>query len=592
MFNKEKTSNWKSYLWTLSYLKSYKKEVLFLFLCIMIPTIVESMIPKLVQLLIDAVLPNQNIKLFSIFLCALLFSYILVYIAKACGNILERTVSEKTCRDIQYSIFFKLRQLGFSYYEQNPSGQTLSLFNTELAVVLDLYRLHLPAMINHFLFVAISIIYMSTINIYLLLIMIPCLLIYFILGPFLEKRTSSAFQKVSQNRIFFGQRIYESTSGIRDFRAFGAESWDTNKCINAFDGYLKSMKYGMILTNLRGSYRRLVSYLGAVAIFYLGYIFIQKQWISVGGLVAFILLYSTSMMRLTFFVTSITEQKNIMSQVKTLYNFYNRPIEVVEPEEVVELSKIKGELIFNNVHFGYGKNETLINGFNLHIKPGQKVAFVGPSGSGKSTLIKLIGRFYDVTDGQIILDGVPINQLSFEQLRTSIGYVFQDTYLFGGTIKDNIKFGFPEASDAQIVNAAKAAFADEFIEKLPQKYDTIVGERGINLSGGQRQRISIARLFLMQPTILLLDEATSALDNYSESMIKKAMENITKGKTTIAIAHRLSTIMNFDKIVFVHNGKAAEVGTYEELMERKGLFFELVEGHNKQQKEKLIHEVS
>ncbi|QKS45634.1 ABC transporter ATP-binding protein [Paenibacillus cellulosilyticus] len=558
----------------------------------MITTAAENVIPKLVQILIDNVLPYRNIKLFGILMVTLLVAYILVYITKSFGNIFERSISEKTSRDLQYSMFIKLRQLGFSYYEKNPAGKTLSLLNTEVAIVLELYRSHLPSMINHFLFVTISTMYMVSINIYLTMILIPCLLVYYAIGPYLERKTADAFQRVSRNRMIFGQRVYESLSGIRDFRAFGAELWDKAKCISAFEQYSKSMRSGMIITNMRGSYRRLVSYLGAAAIFYLGFQFIKHDLISTGGLVAFVLLYFTAMLRLTFLVTSITEQKNIVAQIKTLYEFYHMPVEVCEPANPVKLNDVKGELIFKNVRFGYAQNETLIKGFNLHIKPGEKVAFVGTSGNGKSTLFKLIGRFYDVAEGEIVLDGVPINQLSFEQLRSTVGYVFQDAYLFGGSIKDNIRFGMPHATDEQIMASAKAAFADEFIEKLPEQYDTIVGERGINLSGGQKQRISIARLFLMQPSILLLDEATSALDNSSEIMIKRALDRITIDKTTIVIAHRLSTVMDFDKIVVIHDGKAAEMGTFEQLMKQRGFLYELVEGQRDDLKENLLNGVS
>jgi ATP-binding cassette, subfamily B, bacterial len=592
MHDKNNRIGWKSYRWALSYLKSYKSDIVLLMICILVTTAAENVIPKLVQILIDNVLPHRNMGLFGILLASLLAAYVLVYTMRSLGNILERSISEKTSRDLQYSLFIKLRQLGFSYYEKNPAGKTLSLLNTEVAIVLDLYRSQLPAMISHFLFVSISVLYMVSINVYLTLILIPCLLVYYAIGPYLERRTAEAFKGVSRNRTLFGQRVYESLSGIRDFRAFGAESWDKNKCIGAFEHYSRSMLAGMIITNIRGSYRRLISYLGAAAVFYLGYQFIRQDLISTGGLVAFVLLYFTAMFRLTFLVTSITEQKNIITQIKTLYEFYHMPVEVTEPANPVKLEKVYGELLFRNVGFGYAPNETLIKEFNLHIRPGEKVAFVGTSGNGKSTLFKLIGRFYDATEGEVLLDGVPVSQLSFEQLRSAVGYVFQDAYLFGGTIKDNIRFGMPHATDEQIIAAAKAAYADEFIEKLPQQYDTVVGERGINLSGGQKQRISIARLFLAQPSILLLDEATSALDNSSETMIKRALDEISLGKTTIVIAHRLSTVMDFDKIVVIHDGKAAEIGTYEQLLNRKGLLYELVEGQRDDLKESLLNGVS
>ncbi len=203
---------------------------------------------------------------------------------------------------------------------------------------------------------------------------------------------------------------------------------------------------------------------------------------------------------------------------------------------------------------------------------------MGASGNGKSTVLKLLDRFYDPQEGDITLEGVSLKNLSLSQLRNSIGYVFQETYLFGSSIKENIRFGNPDATDEEVIQAAKAAYAHEFIMETEQQYETLVGERGIKLSGGQKQRIAIARMFIKNPAILLLDEATSALDNVSEAYIKKALDQLSKGRTTIAIAHRISTIMDYDKIVYVQDGKAAEIGTYEELIRRKGLFYELVEG--------------
>jgi ATP-binding cassette subfamily B protein/subfamily B ATP-binding cassette protein MsbA len=203
---------------------------------------------------------------------------------------------------------------------------------------------------------------------------------------------------------------------------------------------------------------------------------------------------------------------------------------------------------------------------------------VGFSGSGKTTLMKLIGRFYDPAEGEIRLDGIPIRNLKLEDLRNAIGYVFQETYLFGSSVKDNIRFGKPDATDEEVIEAAKAAFAHDFIMALPDGYDTIVGERGIKLSGGQRQRISIARMIIKQPAIVLLDEATSALDNVSEREVQRALDNVLAGRTVIAIAHRLSTVKHFDRIVFVKDGRVAEIGSYEELIARRGLLYELEQG--------------
>ena len=250
--------------------------------------------------------------------------------------------------------------------------------------------------------------------------------------------------------------------------------------------------------------------------------------------------------------------------------------DVKDCENAVMLPKGDGEIWFNNVSFGYGETDKkVIENLNLKINKGENVALVGPSGSGKTTLCSLIPRFYDITDGNILIDGTDISTVTLKSLRERIGTVQQDVYLFSGSIKENIAYGKPGATDEEIKEAAKLAGADEFIEKLPQGYDTYVGERGVKLSGGQKQRISIARVFLKDPDILILDEATSALDNESELLIQRSLEKLAKGRTTLTIAHRLTTIKNADRILVLTENGIEESGSHSELMGKQGLYAEL-----------------
>jgi len=277
-------------------------------------------------------------------------------------------------------------------------------------------------------------------------------------------------------------------------------------------------------------------------------------------------------------VTLLTEQKLIGQQIVRLYNFMHAEHNVREAEQPVRIEHVQGELRLNRVAFRYDSrpDHPVLTDLTLQIRSGEKLAIAGSSGSGKSTLLKLLGRLYDPNEGTVLLDGVPLRNLSFEQLRHAVGYVFQETFLFPGTVADNIRFGRLDATEEELSKAARAAYATEFIERLPDGFDTQIGERGMKLSGGQKQRIAIARLFLKNPTVLLLDEATSALDNVSEREVQKALMNLMEGRTTITVAHRLSTVMHADRIVVIKDGTVAEEGTYSELIAMQGMFARLV----------------
>lgn len=284
------------------------------------------------------------------------------------------------------------------------------------------------------------------------------------------------------------------------------------------------------------------------------------------------------MLQLSYVLISLNEQKVLMNQSKRLYNLMITPVQINDPESPVPVLPVSGEITFKGVDFSYDTSRQVLKHFDMHVRPGEHVAIVGTSGTGKSTILKLIGRFYDPQSGVIMVDNVPLQDIKLAELRESLGFVFQETFIFGETIMENIRFGKPQASDDEVFLAAKAAFADEFIVKFPDGYHTLLGERGVNLSGGQKQRISIARLFLKNPSIVLLDEATSALDNISEQRVKQALDQLLHDRTTIAIAHRLSSIQDFDRIIVMDDGKVIEEGTFEQLLRHNGLFYQLYMG--------------
>ena len=306
-----------------------------------------------------------------------------------------------------------------------------------------------------------------------------------------------------------------------------------------------------------------------------GGIFLVKGKISPGDLVAYTMYVTTLLSTIRRIIEFAEQFQRGMTGIERFCEIMDADIDIFDEEDAAELKEARGHITFEHVFFQYPDDQNeVLEDINLDIHPGEKVALVGPSGGGKTTLCNLIPRFYDPTKGNITIDGMDLRKVTLNSLRSQVGIVQQDVYLFSGTIFDNIVYGKPGASRKEVVEAAKMAGADEFIEELSNGYDTYVGERGVKLSGGQKQRISIARVFLKNPPILILDEATSALDNESERWISKSLEKLSIGRTTITIAHRLSTIQGADRILVLSGNEIVEEGNHEELMEKKGMYYQ------------------
>lgn len=563
----------KIYKWTLSYLKNYSFYVLMLLAIIVGATVIELCVPKFIQIFLDEIIPQGNMRLYFSLLGVLAIFVVILLILRMCQTMLQRNFQEKASRDLQIDVYRHMRTLGYAYYEQQAAGKTLALLNTETASVQRLYKQLFPVTAQTFIFSIISIILMVTSSWQLTLAFLPFFMLYYLFGPAVEQRAAVASKGLAAARIVTNQKAYESISALQELRAFSAEDWDLKRYMNTVKGWNSNLIRTYFYNYFRYSIRTATNYLGALALFILGVYLVLEKHMLAGEFIAFFLYYTAAINQMTRFIQTLADQKVVMHQAERVYEFLQTKPGVTEMANAIEFDhQARGELLFDNVSFGYEPDKLILKNFSLHIKPGQRVAIVGESGSGKSTLFKLIGRFYDPEAGKILLDGVPINSLTFETLRNSLGYVFQETYLFGHSITENIRFGRPEASEEEVIEAAKAASAHEFIQELPDGYNTHIGDRGNKLSGGQRQRIALARLVLKQPSILLLDEATSALDNRTEYEVQTALERLTEGRTVIAIAHRLSTIRNFDLIVVMESGRIIETGTYDQLIDAGGRF--------------------
>jgi ATP-binding cassette, subfamily B, bacterial len=564
--------------WLFTYLLKYSKHFLIFIILSIVSSVIIQSIPKFFQYLIDVLLPSRDLGALY-WLGGLLAGLLLLNIlAKAGQHSVTRVIQEMPTRDLQRDLMDHLRYLGFSYSDQTPVGETLKLFNNDLEIIKEIFRHYIPQIIINGIMLLVTLGFMFSLSPMMSLMLVPTLLIYYIAGPYFSKKSLVTGRQTNELRSKFHKNIYDGVSAITELRVNQREEWHAKLTSDSQQSMFQGEVKHSLLVYLSSSVQSGSSYVGIIAAMVMGVSLLSSGQLTTGAFVAFLFYFLNAVSQSTELIRQIVDQRVLFIQVEKIYEIMNRTADVSESQYPMHLEGIRGEIRIENVSFSYPNKPNVLHGISHVIESGKKVAWVGTSGGGKSTLFKLVGRFYDPSHGRILLDGMDYKGLELRQLRESIGFVFQETYLFGTTIYENIRFGQPDAAKTHIEEAAKAAYAHDFILDLPNGYETEVGERGVKLSGGQKQRIALARMFLKNPPIILLDEATSALDQISEKEVQLALERLCSDRTVIAIAHRLSTVQHFDEIVVIHEGHMVEKGTYTQLASGNGLFAQMVHG--------------
>ena len=478
--------------------------------------------------------------------------------------------------DMRNEIFEHYQKLSFTFFDNQKVGQLLSRVTTDLFDISELLH-HGPedVVISVIKFVG-SFVILSQINLTLTLITFAFIPVIAVYAFVLNKKMKVAF-KTNRARIAdINSQIEDSLSGVRAVKSFGNETIEMEKFRSGNERFVESKRRSYWYMGWYNSGLGALTTLVSIVVLVAGTALITTQRIAVADLVTFLLYINN-------FTEPVKKLINFTEQFQNGYTGYERFLEImdVEPditdaEDAVSVDTVKGEIEFDDVSFKYeAKQDSVLSHINLKVDAGEYVAIVGSSGGGKTTLCSLIPRFYDVDAGKILLDGQDIRKIKLKDLRRQIGIVQQDVYLFAENIMENIRYGRPDATDEEVIRAAKLANADTFISQLPDGYLTDIGQRGVKLSGGQKQRLSIARVFLKNPAILIFDEATSALDNESEKIVQDSMEQLAKGRTTFVIAHRLSTIRNAGRILVLTANGIEEEGTHEELLAKGGAYAKL-----------------
>ncbi len=555
----------------LSYYKPHKKIFILDMLAALAMSVIGIFYPMITRELLNKFMPQKMYT--EIIVCGglLLLVYLirmgLSYFVQYQGHMMGVKMQEQMRSDL----FAHIEKLPISFFDNNETGKIMTRMTSDLFDIVELAHHGPENVLITSASIIISFAYLMSINVPLSLILLVCVPILILISSVLRKKMRDAFKKRRESNAVINAALESSISGIRVTKAF------TNH-----DKEIEKFAVGNVqfVENSRKAYK-------AMGQFHSSTTFVTDVFnviLLIGG--GFLLLtdakhfgdYSAFIVSINLFINPVNTLIRFMESFQNGVTGFERfteildtPIEADNPN-AVDIPTVDGIIEFKNVTYGYGDGDNVLKNVSLKIEKGQTFALVGPSGGGKTTICHLIPHFYDVREGEILIDGININNITRESLRKNIGIVQQDVYLFNSSIKENILYGRLDATDEEVIEAAKRANIHEYVMTLPNGYDTVIGERGVKLSGGQKQRLSIARVFLKNPPILILDEATSALDNATEIMIQQALDELCKGRTTLVVAHRLSTIKNANEIAVVSGGEICEQGSHNALIEKDGIY--------------------
>ncbi|NDJ21049.1 ATP-binding cassette domain-containing protein [Nostoc sp. B(2019)] len=568
----------------LNYGSQYRQQIWQATSFSIINTILDLAPPWLIGIAVDILVEQQNsviakLGVKEIFWQFLLLSLItiIVWILESTSeyayNRLWRNLAQNIQHNLRLDAYNHVQELDSAYFEESSTGGLMSILNDDINQLEDFLNFGANEIIN----IITSLLILTGGAFFILppsitlAAMLP--MPFIVWGSFTyQKRLETRYAEVRERVSFLNSRLANNLSGITTIKSFTAEDYESARLAGESEAYRKSNIKAIKLSAAFVPLIRMLVLAGFTALLFWGGMATYAGKISIGNYSVLLVLVQRLLWPLVTLGEIFDKYQRSMASTNRVMDLLDAPINITGGDKFLSIDKVRGEIDFKQVSFAYRDREPVIKKLSLHIPAGKTIAIVGSTGSGKSTLVKLLLRLYDISSGTIAIDNMNIQKLNLGDLRRSIGLVSQDVFLFHGTVAENIVYGTFNASDKQIIEAAKIAEADDFIMRLPQGYETIVGERGQKLSGGQRQRIAIARTVLKNPPILILDEATSAVDNETEAAIQRSLERITVNRTTIAIAHRLSTVRNADCIYVMEYGELVESGTHEQLLDKNAIY--------------------
>ncbi|MEQ7177592.1 ABC transporter ATP-binding protein [Enterococcus thailandicus] len=570
----EQEFNWSHYRRLAIYVKPYKKAIFKALFVIILANTAGMLGPYFTKIAIDDVIPKGNTTLLVQISVIFLISLVVIGWCMRYRIYAITEIGQDILKDMRYAIFEHLQHLPFSYFDNRPHGKILIRVVNYINTLSDLLSNGLINLISDIFNVLITLIFMLFIDVKLTLYSLILLPVLFVIVMVIKTKQRKAYQVLSNKQSNLNAYIHESISGIKITQSFAREQENYEIFNEVSDEYRSSWMKAVKVQFMLWPGVQNIAVMTTCLIYFVG---IRQIGVNVttGTLIAFIGYINN-------FWNPVINIGNFYNSLITATAYLERIFETMDEVPDIQdepnaqiLPPIKGNVTFDHVTFRYEEGKNILNDVNFHINAGESIALVGPTGAGKTTIINLLSRFYDVNEGSVQVDGHDVRSVTLASLRTQMGVMLQDTFVFSGTIIDNIRYGKLDATKEEIIAAAKIVRAHDFIKELKDGYDTVVEERGSTLSAGQRQLISFARALLADPKILILDEATSSIDTKTEELLQEGLQQLLKGRTSFIIAHRLSTIKNSSQIFYVAGGKIAEAGTHEELMEKQGLYHHL-----------------
>ena len=557
------------------WMKPFSKWMVLSCVLMLLSSVISLTSPYLIRMAIDKAIPNENIKMLVIISIALTLSVVIVRFLLATKLKIMTRVSQKIIVNIRNDVFTKLQSLPFSYFDNRPHGKILIRVVNYVNSLSDLLSNGIIQLISDLFTLVVIVGFMVAIDPKLTLVSLAVVPILFIVLIAMKKKQHEAWKQESYKRSNLTAYLSESLNGMKITQSFARE--EVNQGI--FNGLCKTCKkvwiHAVNINNIIWPIVDNLSTLGVALVYLIGISWLGKT-ITIGTLVAF----AGYIWRFWFPIQNLGNFYNSMvttgAYVERILELLDEPEDITDRPGAKELPPIRGHVTFDHVNFSYEPGNRILKDINFVITPGMRLAIVGPTGAGKTTIVNLLSRFYNPDDGRILIDGIDIQELQIKSIRKQVGVMMQDSFLFSGSIMENIRYGRLDATDEECINAAKTVQAHDFITAFPDGYNTVLSANGGGLSQGQKQLISFARVLLSDPRILILDEATSSVDTHTEKALQKGLNELLKGRTSFIIAHRLSTIRNADKIFYVDHGEIVEEGNHKELMEKNGYYAEMV----------------